>query len=137
MLLLGQGSALTRGCAVCAFDQNLPCSSAILSHQNPKWLLLRRFQPYRIHAARIHKHSPRKIPIISVPVPNSVGVSWSLLLLELAQGCREGIFPLLPFHNPFPMIPWLLAAEPPISQNHFIASVPLINYLSPGLLKIC
>lgn len=126
LLLVVQENTLTRlPCLVCAFNQNLPCSWAALPHQNKK------FQLYRICAIGLQKdflQKKKKSQLAVVTVLNSIKLSWSLLLTELARGVlqRRRSAPLLPSHILFQMIAWLLSAEPPTP----LPGIPLL----PGFL---
>lgn len=96
LLLLGQGKGL---CSLCLW----PKAALFLSSSFPSGSLFRRFELHRVCATRVHQNSLRKAPIISVP--GSGRVSWTLLPLELAQGCRERSFPSPAIPNLLPMIP--------------------------------
>lgn len=122
-----------------SFGQNLPCSQTMYSHQNycQVVLILRMFQLYRIHAVRLQTDFLKnKSQLAIVTVLNSIKLSWSLLLVELASMVvqRRG-FVLCLFSSDCLAAVWRTTDF--FSWNPFIVWVPLINYLSPGLLKTC
>lgn len=83
-----------------------------------KWLSSSKFQLYSLCAIGLQKDFlKKKSRLAIVTVLNSVKLSWSRLLVELASRVlqRRGSAPLLPSHLLFQMIAWLLSLEPPTS----------------------
>lgn len=116
-----------------------PCPWATLSHQNycQVAVLLKKFALCRISSIRLQKDFlKKKSQSAIVTVLNSVEPSWSLLLVELARGVVEERACSIPNPLSKDCLAPVCRATNFCSWNPFIAWVLLINYLSPGLLKI-